>query len=452
VAERLVVIGGDAGGMGAASQARRLRADLDIVALERGGRTSWSACGIPYLVGGEVDHLDDLVVRSPEVFRERLDIDVRLHQEATALDLDRREVEVRDHGVGRTLRLGFDQLVLGTGARPRRPDLPGAERDCVFGVQTLDDAEALLAHARDSGHSQVVVVGGGYIGLEMAEAFTHRGAHVVVIERQPEVMGTLDPDMGALVSDAMRRNGIDVRCGTATLGFDEGVVRTEAGDVPADLVVLGLGVVPNSELAGDAGIALGAGGAVAVDDRQKTSVEGVWAAGDCCESAHLVSGVKVHVPLGTVANKQARVAGTNIAGGNARFPGVVGTAAVKLCATEVARTGLSEREAERAGIDHAAARIDGTTRAGYLPEAPSLTVKVVAERKSGRLLGAQIVGGSGSAKRIDVVATALHAGMTAGQVSWLDLAYAPPFSPTWDPVLIAARKAAEQAAQAGPGR
>ena len=428
MAERLVVIGGDAGGMGAASQARRLRPGLEIVALERGGRTSWSACGIPYLVGGEVEHLDDLVVRSPEEFRDRLRIDVRLHHEVVGADLDRREVEVRDHDAARTFRLGFDQLVFGTGARPRRPDLPGADRKCVFGVQTLDDAAALLGHARDSGGSQVVVVGGGYIGLEMAEAFTHRGARV---------------------SQAMRRHGIDVRCGTATLGFDEGVVHTEAGDLPADLVVLGLGVVPNSELAGDAGIALGAGGAVAVDDRQATDADGVWAAGDCCESTHLVTGGKVHVPLGTVANKQARVAGTNLAGGDARFPGVVGTAAVKLCATEIARTGLSEREATGAGLDHTAVHIDSTTRAGYLAEAPALTVKMVAERGSGRLLGAPIVGGSGSAKRIDVVATALHAGMTASQVSQLDLAYAPPFSPAWDPVLIAARKAGEQAAAAG---
>ncbi|MBW3548607.1 MAG: FAD-dependent oxidoreductase [Actinobacteria bacterium] len=450
--ERLVVIGGDAGGMGAASQARRGRPDLEIVALERGGRTSWSACGIPYLVGGEVDRLDDLVVRTPDEFRDRLHIDVRLHHEAVAVDLDRRQVEVRDHAASRTFRLGFDQLLFGTGARPRRPDLPGVERECVFGVQTLDDAEALLAHARDSGGSRVVVVGGGYIGLEMAEAFTQRGARVVVVEREPQVMGTLDADMGALVSEAMRRHDIDVRCGTATLGFDEGVVRTEAGDLPADLVVLGLGVVANSELAGDAGIALGAGGAVAVDERQATGAEGVWAAGDCCESTHLVTGAKVHVPLGTVANKQARVAGTNIAGGDARFPGVVGTAAVKLCGTEIARTGLSEKEATRAGLDHTAVRVESTTRAGYLREAPSLTVKMVAERGSGRLLGAQIVGGNGSAKRIDVVATALHAGMTAHQATQLDLAYAPPFSPVWDPVLIAARKAGEQAAAGGVRR
>ena len=452
MAERLVVIGGDAGGMGAASQARRGRPDLEIVALERGGRTSWSACGIPYLVGGEVDRLDDLVVRTPDEFRDRLHIDVRLHHEAMAVDLDRRQVEVRDHGASRTFRLGFDQLLFGTGARPRRPDLPGVERECVFGVQTLDDADALLAHARDSGGSRVVVVGGGYIGLEMAEAFTQRGARVVVVEREPEVMGTLDADMGSLVSEAMRRHDIDVRCGTGTLGFDEGVVRTEAGDLPADLVVLGLGVVPNSELAGDSGIALGAGGAVAVDERQATGAEGVWAAGDCCESTHLVTGAKVHVPLGTVANKQARVAGTNIAGGDARFPGVVGTAASKLCGTEIARTGLSEKEATRAGLDHAAVRVESTTRAGYLREAPSLTVKMVAERGSGRLLGAQIVGGSGSAKRIDVVATALHAGMTAHQATQLDLAYAPPFSPVWDPVLIAARKAGEQAAAGGARR
>lgn len=441
--ERLLVIGGDAGGMGAASQARRLRGDLDIVALERGSWTSYSACGIPYLIGGEIAVLDDLVARTPQTFRDRFRIDVRIRHQAMGIDLDRREVEVRDHDRGRTFRLGFDHLMIGTGARPRTPDIPGIDHPGVHGVQTLGDAAHLLAHAERSEAQRVVVIGGGYIGLELAEAFTRRGASVTVVERGPEVMRTLDPDMGALVSRAMRDHGIDVRCGVAALAFEGGVVRTDAGDLPADLVVLGLGVVPNAELAGDAGVALGAAGSIAVDRRQRTSVEGVWAAGDCCESTNLVSNRKRYIALGTVANKQSRVAGTNIGGGYASFPGVVGTAITKVCSTEVSRTGLTEGEATRDGFEHHAVTIDTTTTAGYLPEAERLRIKVVAERMSGRLLGAQIVGGAGSAKRIDVFATALHTGMTVEQMTHLDLAYAPPFSSVWDPILIAARKAAE---------
>lgn len=448
---RLVVIGGDAGGMGAASQARRLQPGLEIVALEKGAYTSYSACGIPYLVGGEVDALDDLVARTPEEFRSRQRIDVRLHHEATTIDLDRREVEVRDHAHERTVRIGFDQLVLGLGARPRRPPIPGIDGPGIHGVQTLGDAEALLAGVAGLDDPRVVVVGGGYIGVEMAEAFKHRGASsVTVVEAAPQVMGALDPDMGALVGEAMRSHGIDVRCGTGVEGFEPGVVHTADGELPADLVILGMGVVPNAGLAGDAGVELGAAGAVAVDRRQATSAEGVWAAGDCAESTHLVTGAKVHIALGTVANKQARVAGTNVGGGYATFPGVVGTAASKVCATEVARTGLTEGEATAAGFRFHTVTVESTTVAGYLDAAEPITVKMLAERVSGRLLGAQIVGRSGSAKRIDVVATALHAGMTVEAMTQLDLSYAPPFSPLWDPVLIAARKAAAAVTEGAP--
>jgi NADPH-dependent 2,4-dienoyl-CoA reductase/sulfur reductase-like enzyme len=441
--ERLVVIGGDAGGMGAAATARRLRDDLDIVALEKGDRTSYSACGIPFLVGGEVDRVDDLVARTPQEFRDKYRIDVRMRHEATGIDLDRREVEVHDHEHDRTFRVGFDQLLIGTGARPARPDLPGIDGPDVYGVQTLDDGARLLARIEASPVQRVVVVGGGYIGLEMAEAFLHRGCQVTVVERDAEVMRTLDPDMGALVSRAMRRHGVDVRCGTGVQGFEPGVVHTDGGELQADLVVLGLGVTPNSELAGDAGLELGVRGSIRVDRRQAASAAGVWAAGDCAESHHLVSGRPIHVALGTVANKHARVAGTNIGGGYATFPGVVGTAASKICDTEVARTGLTEAEATRDGFQFEVARIESTTSAGYYPGAAPITVKLLAERRSGKVLGAQIVGGDGAAKRIDIVATALHASMTVEQMTHLDLAYAPPFAPVWDPILVAARQAAK---------
>ncbi|CAN5520318.1 FAD-dependent oxidoreductase [soil metagenome] len=456
--ERLVVIGGDAGGMTAATQARRLRPDLDIVALERGDWTSYSACGIPYLVAGSIPTLEDLVVRTPQEFRDRHRIDVRLRNEAMSIDLDRRSVEVRDADHGRTVRVPFDQLMIATGARPRRPEVPGIDGAGVHGIQTLGDAADLLAHVDKGECQKVVVVGGGYIGLEVAEAFVVRGASVVVVEREDEIMRTLDADMGALVREAMVRHGVDVRTGVTVTGFEPGppsggerrgsLVHTDAGDLEADLVVLGLGVQPNSELAEEAGLALGAAGAVAVNRRQATSVEGVWAAGDCCESYMLVTTRKVYVALGTVANKQARVAGTNIAGGYATFPGVVGTAVTRICDTEVGRTGLNEREAERDGFGYHAVTIERTTKAGYLDDAGPLTVKMLAERNSGRLLGAQIVGKEGSGKRIDVVATALHNHMTVEEMTHLDLSYAPPLSPLWDPVLVAARKAVEVVAAA----
>src|SRR5829696_1794444 len=446
--ERLVVIGGDAGGMGAATQARRLRPDMDIVALEKGSWTSYSACGIPYLVGGHIGELDQLVARTPQQFRDNHRIDVRLRHEAMGIDLDRRSVEVREHDHGRTVRVPFDQLMLGMGARPRRPDLPGMDLEIVHGVQTLGDAAHLLDHAEHGPCDRVVVVGGGYIGLEIAEAFVQRGSAVTVVEQAPEVMRTVDPDMGAMVRAAMERQGVEVRVGVGVEGVADGVVHTSDGDLKADLVVLGLGVQPNNELAADAGVALGAGGAISVNRRQATSADGVWAAGDCADSYHLVTTRKVYIALGTVANKQARVAGTNLAGGYATFPGVVGTAATRICDTEIARTGLTEHEAERDGFGFHAVTIESTTTAGYLPEARPLTVKMLAERNSGRLLGAQIVGQEGAGKRIDVVATALHNQMTVEEMTHLDLSYAPPFSPVWDPVLVAARKAAGVVAEA----
>lgn len=437
------MIGGDAGGMGAATQARRRRPDLEIVALEKSEWTSYSACGIPYVVGGDVE-MDDLVVRSPEEHRRQSNIDVRTGQEAMGIDLDRRRVEVRDHTADRTYSLDFDLLHLGLGAVPIRPDLPGMDGAHVHGVQTLADAAELLDDATEGEVGSVVVIGAGYIGLEIAEAFLKRGCKkVTVVERGPEVMGTLDPDMGAMVSGAMRSEGIDVRCGTTVQGFDGSRVQTSDGELEADLVLLGMGVLPNSRLAAEAGLATGAKGSIKVDLRMRTSAEGVTAAGDCCESFHLVSRQGVHIALGTVANKQARVAGINIGGGYATFPGVVGTAVTKLCSTEVGRTGLTEREAKAAGFDYVVAKIESTTRAGYFPGAKKITVKLLAEQRSGRVLGAQIVGEEGAAKRIDVMATALTAQMTVEDMTALDLSYAPPFSPVWDPVLVAARKASD---------
>jgi NADPH-dependent 2,4-dienoyl-CoA reductase/sulfur reductase-like enzyme len=441
MAERLVVIGGDAGGMTAATNARRLRPDLEIVAFERGRRVSFSACGIPYHVAGEVEDIESLVVRTPREFRESMRIDVRTEHEVVEIDADRRQVEVRDLARERSFRIGFEHLVLATGARPTRPDLPGIDGEGIFGVQTLDDAERLLAYADEVRCQRVVVVGGGYIGLEMAEAFVMWGAEVTLVDAAPQVMRTLDPDMSTRVVAALERLSIEVRTGVEITGSEPGAVETADGRLPADLVILGMGVEPETALAGAAGIELGVRGSVRVDRRQRTSLEGAYAAGDCAESFHLVSRRPVHVALGTVANKQGRVAGVNIGGGYATMPGVVGTAITRVCGTEVARTGLNEAEAARSGFEVTSTTIDATTHAGYLPTAEPMTVKLVSEQGTGRVLGGQIVGGPGSAMRIDILAVAVTAGMTVDDLVGLDLAYAPPFSTVWDPVASAGRVA-----------
>ncbi len=456
--ERLVIIGGDAGGMSAAAQVRRLRApdDLDIVVFERGEYTSFAACGLPYLVGGEVSDPDDLVARSPEQFRAS-GIDVRTSHLVESIDTSSRTVTVRDLGDDTVRVEDYDELLIATGAVPVRPPLPGIDASGVFDLRTIPDGVALDAAVGDvaAGSGRAVVVGAGYIGLEVAEAFARRGLHVVVVEMADQPMVTLDADMAALVTDAVERMGVELRLGAAVESFatgDDGRVRavtTSTGDVPAEVVVVGLGARPNAALAEAAGVPVGASGGIVVDDHQRTRVEHVWAAGDCVESFHRVSRRAVHVALGTHANKQGRTAGTNLGGGEATFDGVLGTAITRVGDVEVARTGLNEREAADAGIEVVTTTSTAPSTAHYYPGGAEMTVKLVAERGSGRLLGAQIVGGCGAGKRIDVLATALWNEMTVDDLAGVDLAYAPPFSPVWDPVLQAAGRTALAVERAG---
>jgi NADPH-dependent 2,4-dienoyl-CoA reductase/sulfur reductase-like enzyme len=335
--------------------------------------------------------------------------------------------------------------MIATGALPIKPDVPGADAEGIYGVHTLQSGIAVREVVDQQKPKRAVVIGGGYIGLEMAEALIRRGLEVSLVERAPQVMVTLDPDMGALVSEALMAVGVTLYREESLEGFEvkdgrvQGVI-TDQRALPADIVILGMGVRPNTALAKEAGMPLGEKGALIVNERQQTDVEGVWAAGDCAQSFHLVSQRPIHIALGTVANKQGRVAGINIGGGHAKFPGVVGTAVSKICAEEVARTGLQEREIEQVGWEYVSEKIESRTRAGYYPEAGRITVKVLAEKGSGRLLGGQIVGQEGAAKRIDILATALHGGMKVQDMVNLDLSYAPPYSPVWDPVLMAARQ------------
>jgi NADPH-dependent 2,4-dienoyl-CoA reductase/sulfur reductase-like enzyme len=449
--ERLLVIGADAAGMSAASQARRLRDadDLEIVAFDRGGYASYSACGIPYLVGGVVTDDAALVVRTPATFRDDYAIDVRLHHEVVGIDLEAGTLQVRSNDEDTSHPEAFDHLVIATGAVPVRPDLPGIDAAGIVGVQTLDDGLALREEMQRRQPARAVIVGAGYIGLEMAEAFSSQGIDTHLVDAAEQPMSTLDPDMGALVAETLREFGTTLHLQSAVTGFEvaAGRVRavvTDRETIPADIVVLGLGARPNTALAAAAGIALGTSGAIAVDRRQRTDAPAVWAAGDCAEKTHRVSGAPVAIALGTHANKQGRVAGINLGGGYATFPGVVGTAATKVCALEVARTGLSEAEALAAGFAVETVTVASTTRADYYPGAAPITTKLVVEVASARILGAQIVGREGAAKRVDAFALALWNEMTVGDLLNADLSYAPPYAPTWDPVLIAARKADEK--------
>ncbi|MYS23102.1 NADPH-dependent 2,4-dienoyl-CoA reductase, sulfur reductase [Streptomyces sp. DvalAA-14] len=450
--ERLVVIGGDATGMSAASQARRRRSadELEIVAFERGRHTSYSACGIPYWIGGDTTG-DALIARTPDEHRAH-DIDVRLATEAIEVDPAAGRVRTRDAD-GREEWTGYDHLVIATGAVPVRPSIPGIDADGVHGVQTLDDGEAVLHGLGGAGVRRAVVVGGGYIGVEMAEALLRHGLDVTLVDRAEQPMTTLDPDMGRLVRVALEGLGVRVVSGvtvSAVLTGDDGRVRavaTDEDEYPADIVVLGIGVRPGTELARAAGLPLGAHGGLLTDRAMRVpGTERIWAGGDCVEVLNLVSGALQHIALGTHANKHGRIIGTNIGGGYATFPGVVGTAVSKVCDVELARTGLLEAQARAAGLEFVTAVIESTTRAGYYPDAATMTVKMLAERGTGRLLGVQIIGREGAAKRVDIAAVALTAGMTVGQMVDLDLGYAPPFSPVWDPVLVAARKAADAVA------
>jgi NADPH-dependent 2,4-dienoyl-CoA reductase/sulfur reductase-like enzyme len=457
---RVVVIGGDAGGMTAAAELRRRLPESDeVVVLERTNRTSYSACGIPYWVAGDVESADALVSRSPEEHRKR-GIDLRTATEATAIDVDARTVTARrtvPAGVpGRggpddtEETIGYDRLVIATGAEPVRPDLPGIDGEGIFGIQTLADGQEVIdALADDPEH--VVVVGSGYIGLEMAEACTLRGIDSVVVEAADTPLSILEPELGEKVAKAMRESGITLHTGTSVTGFaleDGRVVGVEIGDqtLPADVVILGMGVGARSEIAQKAGLPTGAKGGIVVDASQR--VEGfddIWAAGDCVVTRDRITDQLIHVPLGTHANKQGIVVADSVAADlldeqpTLQFPGIVQTAITKFCNLEVSRTGLGEQQARDAGFDPVVASIRTTTIAGYFPDAGELIVLMVVDRSTRRLLGVQIVGERNAGLRIDVAATAITAEMTVDDVVMLDLAYAPPFASVWSPLLVAAR-------------
>ena len=440
-----LVVGGDAAGMSAASQARRMKPDASLLVLERGPFVSYAACGIPYLLGGEVASIEALQVFTPERFKTERNIEVRTGAEAVAVDPRQKRVTVRAAD-GASYEVGYRSLLLATGASAIVPPWPGVDLAGVLPLRSLVHAQQALA--RLPATRRAVVVGAGYVGLEVAENLRLRGLEVTVLEKADAVMGGAHAELSKAVVARLAKAGVPVRLGVTVQGFEgEGgalrAVKTDAGDFEADLAIVSLGVRPNVELAKSAGLALGAGGAIAVDARMRTSDPSIFAAGDCAESLHRVSGKPAWIPLALGANRGGRVAGENLAGGDARFPGIVGSAVTRVFELVVARTGLLAADLDRLGWKHATASVQAPSKAHYLPNHGPVRVELTYDPVDGRLLGALLWGPDPSlGKRADVFATALAARMTVEQVADLDLSYAPPFGPVWDPVLQAANKAA----------
>ena len=438
---RIVIVGGVAAGMSAASRARRFNPDAQIVVFERGEQISYGACGLPYVIGGEVEEFDRLIARTPEQMRGR-GIGVRLRHDVTGVDAQAATITVTDRTTGQSCTEPYDRLLIATGVSPVRPDWAVTPLGGVQVLRDIPDGEALDASVR--GAKRACIVGGGYIGLELAEALRARGLSIVLLEKGPEVAGRmLDPDYQRRVRAELERHGVDVRCSVTVQGLTgkERVsgVQTDHGLVRADLVVVAVGVKPNVGLAKAAGARLGRTGAVAVNARQETSVSGIYSAGDNTESVHRVTRRRVHIPLGLTANRMGRIAGVNMAGGDARFPGVVGTGIFKAFDLGVARTGLTQAEADALGLNAVSVDVSSTDHAGYHRTSRPIHVRLTAEKGSGRLLGAQLIGENHlSVKRVDVVAALLGQRATAQDLFDADLAYAPPFSGVWDVLLVAA--------------
>jgi len=442
----LVIIGGDAAGMSAASKVRRVHPDKQIIVFEKSGYTSYSACGIPYFISGLIKTSDELIARSPEEFRTKYNIDVRTQHLVQQVDTDKKRVRVLDKINGAEFWQPYGQLLIATGGKPYCPkDITGHDAENVFGVSTLKSGINIENYIRINTPKTAVIIGGGYIGLEMAEALLIRNITVTIVNRGEQLMNTLDPDMGQMVTEAVRNLGAKVYLGETLKAFEikENTVTNVITDkqlLLTDMVIFGMGSSPNTAFLKGSGITLGVRDAIKVNARMQTNIPDVWAAGDCTETLHLVSKKHFYIAMGTVANKTGVVAGSSIAGEAATFPGAVGTAVCKVCSYEVARTGLQEKELKKLGIEYVTAIIDSTTRAGYYPGSKKIVVKLLAEKNSGRLLGGQIIGEEGAAKRIDVLATAVTHNLTLQHLIDMDLSYAPPFSPVWDPVQTCARK------------
>ena len=444
---RIVIVGGVAAGMSAATRAKRQNPDAEVVVYERGGYISYGACGLPYVIGGEVENFEQLIARTPERMRGE-GIHVRLGHDVTGVDSKAQTITVCENG-GATRTEPYDRLLIATGVSPIRPDWARTDAAGVHVLRDIPDGRAIEASLK--GAKRGIIVGGGYIGLELAEALHSRGLSVALLERNPSVAGrVLDPEYQQRVQGELEANDIDVRCGvtvealTAKNGRVTGV-QTDQGLLRGDVVMVAVGVRPNVGLAKSAGVKLGKTGAIRVDKHQQTNVPHIYAAGDNTESIQRVTRRHVHVPLGLTANRMGRVAGVNMAGGEAQFPGIVGSGIFKVFNLGVARTGLTQNEADALGLSAVSVDVTSTDHAWYYPDAAPIHVRLTSERGTGRLLGAQILGHPSSVKRIDVIAALLHSRGKVHDLAEVDLSYAPPFSSVWDVLLVAAGKASQAA-------
>lgn len=441
MSRRIVVIGGVAAGSSAASKAKRIDPDAEVTIIQEESVVSYGACGIPYVVEGIIDSFEDLIERPPEVFKDKYDIDVVVNTHADKIDPKHKTVYATNVKSKEKLTLEYDSLVIATGARAAVPNIKGVDKRGVFLVRNYGHGVTIREFTKDA--SSCIIVGGGLVGVEMAEAYRKRGMNVVMIERNDHILSNIiDKDLASIVEKDLEENGVKLKIGEEVkeiIGDGEVKgIRTDRSEIEGDFVLLGTGVRPNSEIARDAGVDLGTAGAIKVDDHMKTNIESVFAAGDCATARNYVTGKDDYLPLGTTANKQGRVAGENAAGGNAVFGGIAGSAITKTFDLYIGKTGLNVEQARKEGFDPAVEMIESITRSGYYPDNKPIWIKLVADKKSGKVLGSQIVGGEAVKGRIDLIAFALLLKASIKDIANYDACYVPPASPVWEPLNIAA--------------
>ena len=439
---KVVIVGGVAGGATAAARIRRLDEQAEIVVFERSGYVSYANCGLPYFIGDVITDPAELTLQTPESFFSRFRVSMKVHHEVTALHPDRKTVSVTNLETGETFEESYDKLLLSPGARPTQPRLPGVGLDKLFTLRTVEDTLRIKDHITQHRPKSAVLAGGGFIGLELAENLRALGLEVTIVQRPRQLMNPFDADMAALLHAEMRRNGVRLALGHTVEGFVEkdggvDVLLKDEAPLHADMVVLAIGVTPDTALAREAGLALGIKGSIVVNDRMETSVPDIYAVGDAVQVKHSVTGQDALISLAGPANRQGRIAADNICGGDSRYRGSQGSSVIKVFNLTAAVTGVNETNAKKAGLNVDTVLLSPMSHAGYYPGGRVMTMKVVFEQETYRLLGAQIVGYEGVDKRIDVLATAIHAGMKATELKDLDLAYAPPYSSAKDPVNMA---------------
>ena len=439
---KVVIVGGVAAGATAAARLRRLDEQAEILIFERSGYISYANCGLPYYIGDVITDPEALTLQTPEQFFARFRVQVRVRHEVTALHPERKTVSVTDLATGRTFEESYDKLILAPGARPTQPRLPGVGLERVFTLRTVEDTFRIKEFIQKNKPRSAVLAGGGFIGLEMAENLAEMGVSVTIVQRPKQLLAPLDADMASFVHAEMRRHGVALRLGETVTGFrqdGDSVLTLLDGSEPlhSDMVLLAIGVTPDTHLAKDAGLRLGIRGSIAVNERMETSAPDIYAVGDAVEVTHFVTGQKALISLAGPANKQGRIAADNICGGSSRFTGSQGSSVLKLFSLTAASTGINEKAAQAAGVAYDRVVLFPASHAAYYPGAQAMVMKVLYEKESLRLLGAQIVGGDGVDKRIDVLATAIRAKMTALELTELDLSYAPPYSSAKDPVNMA---------------